>query len=367
MREFPGSTTPFDPLSPLRLGPYELPNRVVTVPLTKCQDDEHDVPSDHTVAHYARCASAGLIITEPLHISPQGKGCIATPGLYSDEQVCQWQRVTNAVRAQGGRVFAQLWHAGGLSHRLLQPGQALPVAPSAIRCTGPVFVLGKSVPLEIPRALENNEIPLIIDQFSYSSCQAMKAGFKGVEICSANGCLLDQFLRNSTNRRADTYGGPVKNRVRLLIEVTLAVIDVWGRDRVGVRIGPLSSSAADDSELEQLFTYVARQLGQLRIAYLHVSNRSHRRRMEAEIDTRTRQLRMAFDGVYISSHLHAGTNGDLAMKPCQVDLISYGRNLVRNSAPIDRFCTGSLTELSESTTFRADTNKGHHAVEGAFY
>ena len=224
-----------DLFTPVQLGALTLRNRVVMAPMTRNRAGPGNVPGALAAEYYAQRASAGLIVTEATQVSPQGVGYPGTPGIHSEAQVAGWRRVTDAVHAAGGRIFLQLWHVGRISHPSLQPDGALPVAPSAIAAAGDAFTASGPQPFVTPRALETAEIPGIVAQFEAGARHALAAGFDGVEIHGANGYLIDQFLRDGTNRRTDRYGGSLENRARFLLEVTEAVAHVWGADRVGVR------------------------------------------------------------------------------------------------------------------------------------
>src|SRR5712672_73214 len=226
-----------DVFSSFRLGNLELPNRIVMAPMTRSRAVDGNVPHPLAATYYAQRASAGLIVTEGTQVSPQGVGYIRTPGIHSTEQVAGWQSVTDAVHRAGGRIFAQLWHVGRVSHPDFHDG-ALPIAPSALPVEGEAFTTRGRTKLVTPRALETSEIPGIVAQFRQGAENAKAAGFDGVELHGANGYLLDQFLRDGANRRTDAYGGTVENRARLPLEVTESVIGVWGRERVGYKVSP---------------------------------------------------------------------------------------------------------------------------------
>ena len=217
-----------DLFDPAQLGPYRLRNRIVMAPLTRSRAQAGDVPSRLAPTYYRQRAGAGLIIAEATQISPQGKGYAWTPGIYDAAQVEGWRAVTGAVHGEGGRIFLQLWHVGRISHPSLQPGHALPVAPSAIAPNGKAFTETGFVPFVAPRALETDEIPGIVEEYRRAAKNALAAGFDGVEIHAANGYLIEQFLRDSSNERTDRYGGSRENRVRFLLEVAEAVVGVWG-------------------------------------------------------------------------------------------------------------------------------------------
>ena len=260
-----------DLFKPMQLGPLQLANRIVMAPLTRSRAKEDDIPGDLAAEYYVQRASAGLIIAEATQISPQGKGYILTPGIYSSEQVQAWKKITDAVHAANGKIFLQLWHVGRISHPSIQIDGALPVAPSAIKPEGQSYTDEGFVPMVTPRALETSEMASIVEQYRTAAQNAKAAGFDGVEIHAANGYLLDQFLRDKTNQRTDAYGGSIENRARLLLEVTAAVVQVWGGDRVGIRISPLSTFGdISDSNPQPLFTYVVEQLNSFNLVYLHV-------------------------------------------------------------------------------------------------
>jgi N-ethylmaleimide reductase len=263
-------TAPLKPSKPLFLpywlGNVELKNHLVMAPMTRSRAVEGNVPNPIATVYYAQRASAGLIITEATQVSPQGVGNLRTPGIHSAEQVAGWRRITEAVHHADGKIFLQLWHVGRISHPDFHGGE-LPVAPSAIAAQGQVFTARGPQQMVTPRALALDELPDIVEQFRGGAKNAIAAGFDGV----ANGYLLDQFLRDGSNKRTDAYGGPVENRARLPLEVTNAVIEVWGADRVGYRISPTGTfNSMSDSNPIQTFSYLAEQLNKLGIVYLHV-------------------------------------------------------------------------------------------------
>ena len=256
--------------SPLELGSLRLANRIVMAPMTRSRAGRDRVPSPLAPAYYGQRASAGLIITEATQISVDAAGYPCTPGIYSAEQVASWRRVVEAVHGRGGRVVLQLWHAGRVCHPSALDGRA-PVGPSAVTPTGEIFTVHGRRPFVTPRALEVGEIQRMIAEFAEAACRARDAGFDGVDIHGANGFLIDQFLRDGSNRRTDQYGGPPSNRVRVLREITEAVCAVWGPDRVGVRLSPLlPENDMRDSDPGATFTQAARALESIGVAYLHV-------------------------------------------------------------------------------------------------
>jgi N-ethylmaleimide reductase len=260
-----------DLFSALCLGPLDLPNRIVMAPMTRNRAGADNVPNELNANYYAQRAAAGLIITEATQVSPQGVGYPGTPGIHSTAQIAGWRRVTDAVHAAGGRIFLQLWHVGRISHPSLQPEGALPVAPSAVAPAGQAWTTAGLAPFVTPRALETSEIPAIVEDFRRGAANARQAGFDGVELHGANGYLIDQFLRDKTNRRTDRYGGSTLNRVRFLLEVSEAVIAEWGAERVGVRLSPAAAfNDMADSDPAGTFGTAARELDRLGLAFLDI-------------------------------------------------------------------------------------------------
>jgi len=264
-------STLFDPV---QAGSLKLANRIVMAPLTRNRAPGA-IPTPLMQTYYRQRASAGLIITEATAISHQGQGYADVPGIWSPEQVTAWKKITDAVHANGGKIVVQLWHVGRVSHTDLQPGNQAPVAPSAITAKTKTVLIRGGVPAFVetsaPRALRPDELPGIVDNYRHAARCAIEAGFDGVEVHGANGYLLDQFLRSGSNQRVDAYGGSIENRARLLVEVTQAVAQEIGGGRTGLRLSPVTpANDASDSNPQPLFDHVARALGPLQLAYLHV-------------------------------------------------------------------------------------------------
>ncbi len=255
-------------LDPLQLGDLKLPNRVVMAPLTRLRGTPDHVPTPIMAEYYRQRASAGLIISEGIPISPQGVGYAQVPGLWSQQQVDAWKPVTSAVHAAGGRIFAQIWHVGRISDPVFLNGEQ-PVAPSPLAAAGHVSLLRPVKSFETPRELSTQEVTEVVETFRRAAENARAAGFDGVEMHGANGYLLDQFLQDGTNQRTDQYGGSLENRARLMLEVTDAVISVWGANRVGMHLAPRSDAhGISDSNPSATFGYVASELGRRRIAFI---------------------------------------------------------------------------------------------------
>jgi N-ethylmaleimide reductase len=345
---------PFKPLFlPYRLGEIELNNRIVMAPMTRSRALEQNVPNPIAATYYAQRASAGLIITEATQVSPQGVGYIRTPGIHSAEQVAGWARITEAVHHAGGKIFLQLWHVGRISHPDFHGGE-LPVAPSAIAARGQVFTAKGPQPMVTPRALTVAELPGIVEQFRRGAENAKAAGFDGVELHGANGYLLDQFLRDGSNRRTDAYGGTVENRARLPLEVTKAVIDVWGPDRVAYRISPNGTfNSMSDSNPVQTFSYIAEQLNNLGIVYLHV--------VDPVADGAKRVsplLRRKFDRAYIVNGGFDLNSADAAIRNEEADLIAFGTRFLANPDLPRRYRTNAPLNVPDQATFYAGEDKG---------
>lgn len=352
---------PDSPLfAPFDLGPNRLRNRIVMAPLTRNRAVEGNVPSPLAQIYYRQRAGAGLVISEATQVCLEGQGYPRTPGIHSAGQVAGWKTVTDAVHAQGGRIFLQLWHVGRISHSSLQPGGSLPVAPSAIRPAGKAVTASGLVPFETPRALETAELPGIVEHYGSGARNALAAGFDGVEVHSANGYLLDQFLRDSTNRRTDAYGGALENRARLLFEVLEAVTSVWGADRVGMRISPVSRfNDMRDSDPQTTFGYVAHRASGLGLAYLHV--------LEGEPGADAaklqafdyRRLRAAFAGTYMANCGYDRSRAIAAIDTGQADLIAFGKDFISNPDLVERLRRNAPLNTWNAETFYSGEDKGY--------
>ncbi|MDP2253503.1 MAG: alkene reductase, partial [Thiobacillus sp.] len=292
-----------DLFSPARFGAIELANRVVMSSLTRNRAGAGNVPTPLIAEYYRQRASAGLILTEATPICPEGHGYPRTPGIHTHGQIAGWKPVTDAVHGAGGRVALQLWHVGRISHPDLQPGGALPVAPSAIRPAGQVFTGQGMKDFVTPRALELSEIPALVESYAQAARNAMEAGFDGVEVHAGNGYLLDQFLRSSTNRRTDAYGGSKENRARLLLEVMDAVCKAIGNDRVGLRLSPVTPfNDISDDRPQETFDYVVTQLNPLNLAFLDVLEGSGGAPREQWIPFDYERLRALYSGNLIRNN-----------------------------------------------------------------
>ncbi len=286
---------------PLTMGALELPNRVLMAPLTRNRAHPDGTPHEMAISYYRQRASAGLIFSEATQISPMGKGYINTPGIHSDAHVAGWKRITDAVHAGGGRIFLQLWHVGRISHTSLLPDGQPPISASPVRANAQTFAESGFVDTSEPRALETSEIPALIEAYRQAARRAVEAGFDGVEVHSANGYLLDQFLHSHTNLRTDQYGGSPENRARLTLEVTQAVADVFGADRVGVRLSPTGTFNDMRSDDEETFAAVIGGLDRMGLAYLHVVEQFPGADVSDDDVAMLERLRARWHGVYIAN------------------------------------------------------------------
>lgn len=343
-----------------QLGPYKLQNRFVMAPMTRNRAGEGNVPQAMSVKYYRQRGTAGLIITEGSQISPSAVGYPATPGIHSAAQIAGWQQVTEAVHGRGGRIFMQLWHCGRVSHPSLLPGGAFPVAPSAIQPEGNAFTYQGLMPFVMPRALETPELSGIANEYRHAAMNALKAGFDGVEIHAANGYLLDQFIRDGSNQRTDQYGGSAENRCRLLLEVADAVADVWGADRVGVRISPLNPfNDMHDFSPQHTFETVAKSLSQLDLAYLHVMESAIGESKYPKPDFDFRKLRAAFDGTYIANGGYDKARATAVLAEGQADLVAFGIPFLANPDLPERFAKNAPLNEPDPATFYGGDEKGY--------
>ncbi|RTR07077.1 alkene reductase [Halomonas nitroreducens] len=355
-----------DPLfQPFTLGELALPHRVLMAPLTRSRSAQPgDVPQAMNVEYYRQRAGAGLIFSEATQISPQGKGYAFTPGIHSAEQIAGWRRVTDAVHDAGGRIHAQLWHVGRISHPALQPGEALPVAPSAIRPEdAKTFISADSGMVDVPqpRALEAGELPGIVEQYRQAAENAREAGFDGVEVHAANGYLLDQFLKSGSNAREDAYGGSLDNRLRLPLEVVEAVVGVWGKARVGVRVSPTGSfNAMHDEDPVATFGAFAKALDSIGIAYIEVVEDSFQGnhetgRPEAVIDA----IRGRFAGAYIGNGAYTADEARQRIADGRADLVTFGRPFIANPDLPERLRSGVALNEPDYATFYGGDEHGY--------
>lgn len=347
-----------DLFSPVKLGSIAMSNRMVMAPLTRNRSSMEGVPQDINVTYYEQRATAGLIITEATPISPMGHGYPLLPGIYTEAQIAGWKNVTDAVHAKGGKIVIQLWHVGRISHPTLLNGTT-PVAPSSVKPAGKAFTFNGLVDYVEPRALDASELPGIVADYIRASKNAIKAGFDGVEIHSANGYLLDQFLRDGSNKRSDIYGGSIENRTRFLMEVTKAVVDAIGSDKVGLRLSPVNPfNDMKDSNPQALFNYVTEQLNQFNLAYLHV--------VEGGIHSGGVTDPFDFDAMrklcklpYMANLSYDKVRGNAAIASGHADAVAYGVPFISNPDLVERFRQDAPLNEADSKSFYGGTEKGY--------
>lgn len=342
--------TLFDPIT---IGDLTLKNRVVMAPLTRARAiGGGRVPNALMARYYEQRASAGLILSEATAVTPQGVGYADTPGLWSDEQVEGWKQVTAAVHAKGGVIFAQLWHVGRISDPSFLNGDA-PVAPSAIAAEGHVSLLRPQRPYPVPRALDTEELAGVVAAYKKAAENAKKAGFDGVQVHGANGYLLDQFLQSKTNQRSDNYGGPVENRARLMLEVTDAVIEVWGPDRVGMHLAPRRDSHdMGDANPAETFGYVARELGKRKIAFIAA-------REAVGEDSLAPLIKQEFGGVFIANEKLDKVVAQSLLDSGKADAVAFGKDYIANPDLVERLKAGAPLNPWKAETFYGPGEEGY--------
>jgi len=316
--------------TPAKLGDLDLPHRIVMAPLTRSRSSQPgDIPNEMNAEYYQQRSSAALIISEATQISQQGKGYAYTPGIYSQEQIEGWKKVTSAVHKAGSKMFLQLWHVGRVSHSNLQPGLQLPVAPSAIAVEGQAFTEEGLLDFETPRALELDEIPGIVEGYRLAAENAKLAGFDGVEIHAANGYLLDQFLKDGSNHREDIYGGSFESRIRLTLDVVKAVTKVWDASNVGIRISPTGTfNSMSESNPQPLYETLVEKLNPFGLAYLHVVEELGGEVGEVEFDFVA--IRNLFNGAYIGNGGYTGERAEQSLNDNHSDFIAFGSAYIAN-------------------------------------
>jgi len=342
---------------PLQLGAITLPNRLLMAPLTRCRAEDDHLPGQLMADYYAQRATAGLIVAEATMAIAGNSAFWREPGIYSDAQVAGWKLVTDAVHQAGGRIFLQIWHGGRACHPLLNNG-AQPIAPSAIAITGDeVHTPEGKKPYVLPRELRDDEIPGIIDGFTQATKNAQTAGFDGVEVHGANGYLLDEFLRDGANKRTGPYGGSIENRARLLLEVLAAVCEVWGSDRVGVRISPLNSyNSMIDSDPIGLSTWLATHLNDFNLAYLHVMRGDFFQQQTGDVIT---PVRANYKGHLITNMGYTAEEAATAIASGQIDAVAFGNGFLANPDFPARIKAGAALNAPDPATFYSSGPVGY--------
>lgn len=338
---------------PVALGAHRLANRVVMAPMSRNRAGGNDAPTELTALYYRQRAAAGLIVTEASPISPAGRSSLHAPGIYSTVQVAGWRRVCDAVHAEGGKIFLQLWHAGRISHPSIQPEGQLPVAPSAVAAVGTLNTGAAVAPFVVPRAAATGEVTDLVAQFGAAADKARSAGFDGVEIHAANGYLIDQFLRDGSNRRSDEYGGPIENRARFLLAIVDAVTSSWSADCVTVRLSPASPyNSMSDTEPQRCFGFVAEALGRRGLAALHVDETPS---VPFDFDSFRRRYR----GTYIANAGYDRRHAEAAIAKGHADLVSFGAAFLANPDLVERFRLDAPLNAPDPATFYGGDERGY--------
>jgi 2,4-dienoyl-CoA reductase-like NADH-dependent reductase (Old Yellow Enzyme family) len=336
----------------LKIGDLTLPNRIIMAPLTRLRGTVDHLPTSIQAEYYAQRACAGLIISEGTPVSPMGVGYAQVPGIWSAEQTELWKPITAAVHDAGGRIFAQIWHVGRVSHSMFLHGK-LPVAPSAIAPAGHVSIVRPEVAFETPHALTLDEIKAVVEEFRQGAQNAKDAGFDGVEIHGANGYLLDQFLHSGSNRRTDEYGGSLENRARLMLNVADAAISVWGAGRVGMHLAPRGDvMSMDDAHTAETFLHVARQLGKRKLAFL----------MAREYEGPGwlgPQMKKAFGGIYIVNEKFTRESAEAAIERGDADAVAFGKLFIANPDLVERFKENAPLNAPNPGTFYTHSSEGY--------
>jgi len=341
----------------LKLGSLIVPNRIFMAPLTRCRAGDSHIPNDLMAQYYAQRASAGLIIAEATMVMEGNSAFWKEPGIYSQEQIVGWKKVTDSVHASEGRIFLQLWHGGRACHPLLNGG-VQPVAPSAIAITNAeVHTPEGKKPYVIPRELRDGELPAIVSGFKKAAENAKAAGFDGIEIHGANGYLLDEFLRDGANQRSGRYGGSRENRARLLFEVIEAVSSVWTNQRVGLRISPLNSfNSMMDSAPIGLSTWLAEQLNQFNLAYLHVMRGDFFQQQTGDILT---PIRQNYKGILIANMGYTSEEANQQIAEGKIDAVSFGTSFIANPDLPERMKAGTPLNQPDPATFYTQGAEGY--------
>lgn len=337
---------------PIRIGDLDLPNRIFMSPLTRLRGTVDHIPQPPMEQYYRQRAGAGLIISEGTPVDPMGVGYAQVPGIWSDAQVEAWKPVVEAVHQAGGRIFAQIWHVGRISHSSFLNGRQ-PVAPSAIKPAGHVSLIRPITEFETPRALETDEVKQVVEQFRRGAANAKRAGFDGVELHGANGYLLDQFLQSSTNHRTDEYGGSVENRARLMLQCADAAIGEFGANRVGMHLAPRADSHdMGDGNRAETFGYVATELGKRKIAFIMA-------REAVGPDSLGPSLKKAFGGPYVANERLTFDQAEKLVESGDADAVAFGKLFIANPDLVERFRKGAPLNDPNPATFYAHSPEGY--------
>lgn len=342
--------------TPLQVGALTLPNRVLLAPLTRTRADAGHLPNALMAQYYAQRATGGLLITECTMVAPGTSAFINEPGIYSDAQIAAWKLTTNAVHAQGGRIFMQIWHAGRAAHPDINDGTPC-VSSSALAVDGETHTPKGKVAHTVPQALTEAQIPALVAAYAQGAKNAIAAGFDGVEVHGANGYLIDQFLRDTPNQRTDRYGGSLDNRARFLFEVLTAVTAAIGADRVGLRLSPLNSyNSMKDSDPIALIGFLSDKLNAFKLAYLHVMRADFFGVQKGDVES---VARANYKGILIGNMGYTPDEADAAIAAGKVDAVAFGTSFLANPDLPARIKAKAALNAPDSTTFYTPGAKGY--------
>jgi N-ethylmaleimide reductase len=340
----------------IQLGSLSLPNRIAMAPLTRCRAGTSHIPNDLMATYYAQRASAGLIIAEATMIEEHNSAFIAEPGVYSQVQVIGWSKVTDAVHKKGGRIYLQIWHGGRACHPDMNQGH-FTVAPSAIAIDAQVHTPKGLVPHVTPREIPESEIPRYVGLYKQAALNAIKAGFDGVEVHGANGYLIDQFLRDGSNKRSGAYGGSIAKRAKFLLDVLTEVTHAIGSDRVGLRLSPLNSyNGMIDSDPVALVQYVAKELNRFHLAYLHMMRADFFGKQSGPV---TEVARNYFDGVLMGNMGYTALEAEKAISEGQLQAVAFGHHFISNPDLVEKLQSGRALVEPDQSTYYTPGAKGY--------
>lgn len=341
---------------PLKLGAITIPNRIIMAPLTRCRAGLEHIPNDLMLEYYCQRATAGLIVTEATMIEENNSAFIAEPGIYSREQILAWRKITDGVHKKGGHIFLQIWHGGRACHPEMNNGH-YPVAPSSIAIDGETHTLSGKKAHVVPREIPDVEIPRYVELFKQAAINAREAGFDGVEVHGANGYLIDQFLRDGSNKRKGPYGGDMANRARFLLEVLTAVTSAIGSDRVGLRLSPLNSyNSMKDSEPIALTKFIATELNQFNLAYLHMMRADF---FGLQTGPVMETARSAYRGVLIGNMGYTPEESAQAIKNDQIQAVAFGHHYISNPSLVEKVKNGQALIEPDQSTYYTQGAKGY--------
>ncbi|PRM87559.1 alkene reductase [Aliarcobacter cryaerophilus] len=344
--------------SEIKIGQNILKNRIIMAPMTRCRAVINNSANDLIAEYYSQRASAGLIIAEASQVSSIGTGYPCTPGIYSKEQIEGWSKVTKAVHDKGGLIFLQIWHTGRSSHPSLIGGET-PVAPSAIKIDGQLYTYEGLAEFPTPRALEISEIKEIVNQFEQAAKNAIEAGFDGVEIHGANGYLIDEFLKDGSNKREDEYGGSIENRSKFLFEIIEAVSNSIGNDKTALRLSPCGTfNGMSDSNPKKHFSYICEKLNDYDLAYLHIMNPLEGDIRHGGVDIKLDVFRKVYQGTLVGNGGYTKESGNKAIEENIADAISFGAIYTSNPDLVERFKVDAPLTQSDPNTFYTQDEKG---------